>query len=98
VPSARTLNRVRERWRGLTSTDVRLPPPAVIGRVNRFLSGWGRCFGLGYPGGAFQKVNWFLQIRFRGLLRTRSQRRGRLSGPSLYAALREKGLIYSVCH
>ena len=67
---------------------------AVIGRVNRFLGGWSRYFGFGYPSGAFHKVNWYLQIRFRRFLRTRSQRRGQLSGPSLYAALREKGLIY----
>jgi RNA-directed DNA polymerase len=94
VPSAKTLNRVRERLRRLTSRDVQLSLPTVIGRVNRFLGGWSRYFGFGYPSGAFQKVNWFLQIRFRRFLRTRSQRRGLLSGPSLYAALREKGLIY----
>jgi len=59
------------------------------------LSGKSRYFGFGYPSGAFQKVNWFLQIRFRRLLRTRSQRRGRqLEGPSRYQALRSQGLIY----
>ncbi len=94
VPSAKTLNRVRERLRGLTSRKDQWPLPEVIGRVNRFLGGWSRYFGFGYPSGAFQKVNWFLQIRFRRFLRTRSQRRSQLSGPSLYAALREQGLIY----
>ena len=94
VPSAKTLNRVRERLRGLTSRKDQWPLPEVIGKVNRFLAGWSRYFGFGYPSRAFQKVNWFLQIRFRRFLRTRSQRRGQLSGPSLYAALRKKGLIY----
>ena len=94
VPSAKTLNRVRERLRGLTSRKVQWLLPEVIGKVNRYLGGWSRYFGFGYPSRAFQKVNWYLQIRFRRFLRTRSQRRGQLSGPSLYAALRAKGLIY----
>lgn len=94
VPSAKTLNRVRERLRRLTRREVQLPLPAVIERVNRFLRGWSRYFGYGYPSRAFQKVNWFLQIRFRRFLRTRSQRRGLLSGSSLYAVLQAKGLLY----
>jgi len=94
VPSAKTLNRVRERLRGLTSREVQLSLPAVIGRVNRFLGGWSRYFGFGYPSRAFHKVNWFLQIRFRRFLRTRSQRRQCLKGATLYGALRNKGLVY----
>ena len=95
VPSAKTLNRVRERLRGLTGRNVPLPLPVVIGRVNRFLGGWSPYFGFGYPSRAFQKVNWYLQIRFRRFLRTRSQRRSRqLSSPSLYGALKAEGLIY----
>lgn len=95
TPSAKTLNRVRERLRGLTSRKDQWPLPEVIGKVNRFLGGWSRYFGFGYPRKAFQKVNWYLQTRFRRFLRTRSQRRSRqLSGPSLYGALKAAGLLY----
>ena len=95
VPSAKTLNRVRERLRGLTGRAVQLPLPEVVKTVNRFLGGWSRYFGFGYPRTAFQKVNWHLQIRFRRFLRTRSQRRSQqLSSPSLYGALKAEGLIY----
>ncbi|MDO9070858.1 MAG: group II intron reverse transcriptase/maturase [Deltaproteobacteria bacterium] len=95
VPSAKTLNRVRERLRGLTGRAVQLPLPEVVKTVNRFLGGWSRYFGFGYPRAAFHQVNWYLQIRFRHFLRTRSQRRSRqLSRPSLYGALKAEGLIY----
>jgi len=93
-PSAPTLNRVRERLRGLTSSKDQWPLPAVIGKVNRFLGGWSRYFGFGYPRRAFQKVNWYLQTRFRRFLRTRSQRRPRLQVATVYGALRDKGLVY----
>jgi RNA-directed DNA polymerase len=93
MPSAKTLNRLRERWRGLTSRTT-LPLAEVIGKVNRFLGGWSQYFGFGYPQSAFHKVNWYLQIRFRRFLRTRSQRRQRLKDATLYGALRDKGLVY----
>jgi len=95
VPSAKTLNRVRERLRGLTGRAVQLPLPEVVKTVNRFLGGWSRYFGFGYPRAAFHRVNRYLQIRFRHFLRRRSQRRSRpLKGPSRYEALRAKGLVY----
>ena len=95
VPSAKTLNRVRERLRGLTGRVVQLLLPEVVKTVNRFLGGWNRYFGFGYPRAAFHQVNWYLQIRFRQFLRERSQRRRRqLSRPSLYGALKAEGLIY----
>lgn len=95
VPSAKSLQRVREKLRQMTRSWVKLPLDELIGRLNRFLRGWRNYFSFGYPGLAFRKVNWFVQRRLRRFLGTRSQRRGRyLPGPSLYQALRAKGLIY----
>jgi RNA-directed DNA polymerase len=93
MPSAKTLNRVRERLRGLTSRTT-LPLPEVMGKVNRFLGSWSQYFGFGYPRSAFHKVNWYLQIRFRRFLRKRSQRRQRLKDATRYGALRDQGLVY----
>jgi RNA-directed DNA polymerase len=95
-PSTKSLNRVRERLRGLTSSSRQLPLEAVLGQVNRFLKGWSNYFSFGYPGVAFRKVNWYVQVRLRRFLLTRSQRRCKqLDGhPSLYQGLRAAGLIY----
>jgi len=95
VPSAKSLKRVRERLRLMTSRQVQMPVESVIHRVNLYLKGWAGYFRFGYPRRAFEKVNWYVQERFRRFMMTRSQRRCKhLDGPSLYNLLREKGLTY----
>ena len=95
VPSAKSMNRVRERLRLMTQRQVQLPPEKLITKMNRFLRGWRNYFSFGYPSTAFREVNWYVQKRWRRFLRTRSQRHCRqLGGPSLYHALKAKGLIY----
>lgn len=95
VPSSKSMHRARERLRTMTLRKVQAPLEDVIEQVNRFLTGWGRYFQFGYPRVAFNKIDWFVRNRFRRFLKTRSQRRCRhLDGPSLYAALRTKGLVY----
>ena len=94
-PSAKSLKRVRERLRWMTSRQVQAPVENVILRVSLYLKGWAGYFGFGYPRKAFAKVNWYVQDRFRRFIETRSQRRCKhLDAPSLYGALREKGLFY----
>lgn len=95
VPSARSMNRVRERLRLMTLRQVQSSPENLIAKMNRFLRGWRNYFSFGYPGMAFREVNWFVQKRWRRFLRTRSQRHCKqLGGPSQYQALKAKGLIY----
>lgn len=95
VPSAKSMNRVRERLRRMTQRQVQLPSEKLIIKMNRFLRGWRNYFSFGYPRTAFRAVNWYVQKRWRRFLRTRSQRHCRqLGGPSLYHALKAKGLIY----
>jgi RNA-directed DNA polymerase len=95
VPSAKAMHRVRERLRHLTARKANLPLEEVLTQVNRFLKGWSNYFCFGYPRRAFRKVNWYVQMRLRRFLLTRSQRRCRhLEGPSLYQGLRAKGLVY----
>jgi len=95
VPSAKSLKRLRERLRQMTSRRVQAPIEEVIRRVSLYLKGWSAYFSFGYPRVAFRKVNWFVHKRFRRFMVTRSQRRCKLlDGPSLYSAVRAKGLIY----
>jgi len=95
VPSAKSMNRVRERLRLMTQRQVQLPPEKLITKMNRFLRGWRNYFSFGYPSSAFREVNWHVQKRWRRFLRTRSQRHCRQLGTSsLYHALKAKGLIY----
>ncbi len=95
VPSANSLKRLRERLRQMTSRRVQAPVEDVIRRVSLYLKGWSAYFSFGYPRVAFRKVNWFVHKRFRRFMVTRSQRRCKLlDGPSLYNALRAKGLVY----
>lgn len=95
IPSAKSMNRVREKLRAMTSSGVHPSMEELIDCLNRFLRGWSNYFSFGYPRMCFRKVNWYVQIRMRRFLLTRSQRRCKqLDGPSLYKALRDEGLIY----
>ena len=95
VPSKKSLKRARSKIHDMTIRRITAPVQKVIGTVNRFLIGWGNYFRFGYPRVAFKKIDWYVQMRFRRFVRTRSHRRCRhLEGPSLYQTLRSEGLVY----
>ncbi len=74
-PSDKTLARLRERIRQLTSSARCFEPiTEVIGEVNQVLRGWKAYFAHGYPRTAFRKVNWYVTQRLVRHLRRRSQR------------------------
>ncbi len=95
-PSTTALARVREKLRGLTAGSTTRALPDVVAAVNRLLRGWAGYFRYGHPRRHFRTVNYYLQVRFRCFLRTRSQRCSRpfRRGESLYAGLRRVGLHY----
>jgi RNA-directed DNA polymerase len=94
--SKRAHQRLREKLRELTSATAKQSLPVTIAQVNQLLRGWQRYFRYGYPRVAFRAVNYDLQVRFRCLLRNRSQRRSRpfRDGESLYAGLHRYGLRF----
>jgi RNA-directed DNA polymerase len=96
VPSKRAQARVREKLRQLTGARVTRGLVDAIADVNTLLRGWKKYFEYGYPRAAFRALNYYVQVRFRCLLRNRSQRRSRpfRAGESLYAGLRRVGLQY----
>jgi RNA-directed DNA polymerase len=94
-PKDKSLKRAREQIRELTSPKNGWKPiPQVIGRLNRFLIGWGNYFNKGCPSRAYQKINWYVGGRMIHFLRRRSQRGfGRLEGKSWYRTLKGMGLF-----
>lgn len=94
-PSRKAIERVRERFRGLTAKGYKKPLTEVIEEVNAVLRGWANYFRYGYPREAFRDLNWFVQGRFRRFLANRSQRKSRpfREGESLYQGLKRYGLI-----
>jgi RNA-directed DNA polymerase len=93
-PSQRAQAKAREAIRGLIGPQqCYMPMPELIERVNRYLRGWSRYFGLGYPRKAFRQLNQFVCTRLGRHLRRRSQRGWRArQGVSLYAHLHRLGL------
>jgi RNA-directed DNA polymerase len=93
-PSKKSLSRVRERIRAMTSSHRGwLPIDDMIGQLNRMLQGWKLYFRHGYPRVAFRRVNWFVLQRLAGHLQRRSQRAYRVpEGVSLYAHVQTLGL------
>ena len=72
-PSRRAMQQVRARVRVLTPrgrchTDLRL----VIADVNRVLRGWGQYFRTGNAANHFERLDWYVVGRLRGLLRKRA--------------------------
>jgi RNA-directed DNA polymerase len=88
-PSVRAQARVREKLRTLTRAGAKHSRPDTVAAVNTLLRGWRQYFQYGYPRRVFRKVNHYMRVRFRQLLRNRSQRRSRpfRQGESLYAGL-----------
>jgi RNA-directed DNA polymerase len=93
-PSKKSLSRVRERIRAMTSSHRGwLPIDDLIGQLNRMLQGWKLYFRHGYPRVAFRRVNWFVLQRLAGHLQRRSQRAYRVpEGVSFYAHVQALGL------
>lgn len=96
VPSAKAQQAIRAKIKDMTAGGCKCRLNEVISEVNRTTQGWKQAFNIGYPRAAFRKLNWYLQLRFRSLLRHRSQRRSKplRDGESLYACLKRRGLVY----
>jgi len=94
VPSKRSLARFRDRVRELTASRRSLVPVDELVRdVSRYLAGWGRYFGQGYPRRIFNRADSFVLQRLTRHLQRRSQRPFRASeGKSFLAHLQTVGL------
>lgn len=94
-PSKKSLGRAREKLRALINTRQCFTPlPELIGRVNRFLVGWGNYFRHGYPAKSFRDLNAFLLERLTRHVQRRSQRPFHPpKGVSYYAHFHRLGLV-----
>ena len=94
-PSAKALDRERQRLREMTSSRYGFTPaPQLIQELNRHLAGWANYFGQGYPRRAFRKINEFVRCRLIRHLRRRSQRAFRPpEGCSWYHHLQRLGWV-----
>jgi len=96
APSRKSLDRVQDKIRRLTSSGHKRPLKTVVGEVHSALRDWANYFEYGHPRQSFRALNFFVLGRFRCFLRNRSQRRSRpfSKGESLYAGLKRYGLRY----
>jgi RNA-directed DNA polymerase len=68
-PSMRSMKRARARIKALTEkSQVGQQLPAVIGRLNQFLRGWGSYFRTGNAAQKFNQIDYYVVGRLRGLL------------------------------
>ena len=95
-PSAKALNREREKLRQMTGRGKgNIPLPVLVENLNRHLIGWANYFSYGHSKTAFRRMNWYVQIRMYYHLRGRSQRPYRVpEGKTLYGHLKKMGLVY----
>ena len=93
-PSKRSLARFRDRLRELTASRRGLVPvDDVVRDVSRYLAGWGRYFGHGYPRRIFNRADRFVLERLSRHLQRRSQRPFRpAEGKTFLAHLQAHGL------
>ncbi len=93
-PSKRSLARFRDRLRELTASRRGLVPvDDVVRDVSRYLAGWGRYFGQGYPRRIFNRADRFVLERLSRHLQRRSQRPFRpAEGKTFLAHLQARGL------
>lgn len=92
-PSPKAMQRERDTIRELTGAKQCFKPiEALIGEINRQMSGWGQYFGLGYPRKAFRSLNCYVQRRLIQHLKRRSQRAYRRTEASWPAQLQHLGL------
>ena len=74
-PSRKSMQRVRQKLRALTSHQMCFKPATqIVTEVNRMLGGWSQYFGYGHPRRAFSQVNHAVQTRMYTHLNRRSQR------------------------
>jgi RNA-directed DNA polymerase len=94
-PSKKSLVRAREKLRALVNTRQCFTPlPELLGRVNRFLVGWGNYFRHGYPAKSFRDLNAFVLDRLTRHVQRRSQRPFHPpKGVSYYAHFHKLGLV-----
>jgi len=75
IPSAKALQRVRDRLREMTDARQCFTPVCdLIERINRMQRGWQGYFSQGYPQAAYRDVDSFTVRRLRNHLNRRSQR------------------------
>ncbi len=93
-PSKRSLARFRDRLRELTASRRGLVPvDDVVRDVSRYLAGWGRYFGHGYPRRIFNRADRLVLERLSRHLQRRSQRPFRpAEGKTFLAHLQARGL------
>jgi RNA-directed DNA polymerase len=74
-PSAKAVERERERLRAMTDASrSHVPPPQLVSSLNWQLGGWANYFSYGYPRGAWREIDWFVRDRLKVHLQRRSQR------------------------
>jgi RNA-directed DNA polymerase len=75
IPSAKAVEREREKLRAMTSSSQsHVPMPQLVDGLNRQLEGWANYFSYGYPRGAWWEIDWFVRNRLIVHLQRRSQR------------------------
>lgn len=96
MPSKKAMKRIKEKIRQRTLSGYKHTLKDTIEEINGITRGWKNYFSYGYPRKAFRDINYFMICRFKCFLRHRSQRKSKpfRDGVSLYAGLKEKGLIY----
>ena len=94
-PSPKALKRARAKVKEMTgASQCFTPVPELIGRLNRYLRGWGSYYAYGYPRRAFRDMNHYVRGRLAKHLNRRSQRGYKLpEGQTYYRYLNELGLI-----
>jgi RNA-directed DNA polymerase len=93
-PSAKALAKRRDAIRDVTRSGYKQTLVETVRELNRSLLPWARYFRMGYPSREFHKLDSFVLVRMERFLRNRSQRAMRVpKGRTLYAWLREKGLV-----
>ena len=96
MPSKKAMKWMKEKIRQRTLSGYKHTLKDTIGDINEITRGWKNYFSYGHPRKAFRDINHFMRCRFKCFLRHRSQRKSKpfRDGVSLYAGLKEKGLIY----
>ena len=95
-PAKKSIQRVMAEVRQKTSSSYKKKLSYVVDEVSTQLQSWAGYYRYGNPSRQFSKLNYYVQIRFRSFLRSRSQRRCKpfREGESLYRGLQRYGMKY----